>query len=80
MIQCTVTYDKSLALYSTISTVIFSIGSLLLSIGYLVVNKNRNTKKIKSSIFLIILNTIIVLFMIGNIYFLFRYRAGNLYI
>lgn len=80
IIQFTVTYDKPLALYGAISTVICSVGSLLFSIVNLVVNKNETAKKIKNSIFLIVLNTIIVLLMIGNIYFLFRYRAGNLYI
>jgi hypothetical protein len=77
-IQFTVTYGKPLALYSAILTVICSTISLITAIGSIIINQNRS--KIRFRVILIIINIITLLLMIGNIYFLFRYRAGNLYI
>ena len=41
IIQFTVTYDKPLALYSAVSTVICFIISLIIVIGSIIANKNR---------------------------------------
>lgn len=76
IIQFTVTYDRSLALYSAVSTVICSIISLITVMGSIIANKNR----VSFRVFLVIINIIIILLMVGNIYFLFRYRSGNIYI
>ena len=78
--QFALTYDKLLALYLPISTIVFSVSSFLVGIISLIIRKEMTIKVIRIYLILILINIIIVIFMIGNIYFLFRYRAGNIYI
>ena len=78
--QFALTYDKPLALYLPILTIVFSISSFLVGIISLIIRKQMTIKVIRIYLMLILINIIIVLLMIGNIYFLFRYRAGNIYI